>query len=118
MRPTRRQDPILVSAHRCLTRDAIEDALRLGVDYVEFDLQRCADGTLVVHHDPVDVPPPDALAYDDALGLLAGRSRAHLDVKFTDDGVVAAVAHAGARLGTDRLVVTTLDDRSVAAVRD
>ncbi|MDF1602397.1 glycerophosphodiester phosphodiesterase [Nocardioides sp. YIM 152315] len=118
MRLSRRHDPILVSAHRCLTRDAIEAALRLGVDYVEFDLQRCADGTLVVHHDPVDAPPRGALTFDDALDLLTGRSRAHLDVKFVGDGVVDAVAHAVARLGTDRLIVTTLDDRSVAAVRD
>lgn len=117
MSPSRRHDPILVSAHRCLTRDAIEAAIRLGVDYVEFDLQRCADGTLVVHHDPVDVPPSDALRFDEALDLLAGRSRAHLDVKFTGDGVVDAVAHAVEHLGTDRLVVTTLDDRSVADVR-
>jgi glycerophosphoryl diester phosphodiesterase len=122
MRLTRRQDPILVSAHRCLTREAIEEAIRLGVDYVEFDLQRCADGSMVVHHDPVDVAPPDALRYDEALGLIAGRSRAHLDVKFDGDGVidgvVEAVATAVGILGTDRLVVTTLDDRSVAAVRD
>ena len=117
MRPSRRHDPTLVSAHRCLTRESIEAALRLGVDYVEFDLQRCSDGTLVLNHDPVDVPPPDALSYDDALDLLAGRSRAHLDVKFYGDGVVDAVAHAVAHLGTDRLVVTTLDDESVAAVR-
>jgi glycerophosphoryl diester phosphodiesterase len=117
MRLSRRHDPTLVSAHRCLTRQAIEAALRLGVDYVEFDLQRCADGTLVLHHDPVDVPPPDALGYDDALTLLAGHSRAHLDVKFSGDGVVDAVAHAVQRLGTDRLIVTTLDEQSVAAVR-
>ena len=117
MRLPRRHDPVLVSAHRCLTRDAIETALRLGVDYVEFDLQRSADGSLVLHHDPIDVPPPDAVSYDDALALLAGRSRAHLDVKFTGDGVVEAVAHAVEVLGTDRLIVTTLDDRSVAAVR-
>ena len=118
MRPTRRQDPILVSAHRCLTRDAIEEAIRLGVDYIEFDLQRCADGSIVVAHDPVDVAPPDALRYDEALGLLAGRSRGHLAVKFDGDGVVDAVATAVEMLGTDRLIVTTLHDHSVAAVRD
>lgn len=118
MRLSRRHDPLLVSAHRCLTRESIEAAIRLGVDYVEFDLQRCDDGTLVLHHDPVAVPPSDALRYDEALALLAGRNRAHLDVKFTGDGVVDAVATAVEALGTDHLIVTTLDDRSVAAVRD
>jgi glycerophosphoryl diester phosphodiesterase len=117
MKPPLRHGPVLISAHRCLTRDAIEHAVRLGVDYVEFDVQRCADGSLILHHDPVDVAPPDAVTYDEALSLLAGRSRAHLDLKFTDDGVVQATADAVRLLGTDRLVVTTLDDRSVAAVR-
>jgi glycerophosphoryl diester phosphodiesterase len=113
----RRRDPVLISAHRCLTREELEEAVHLGVDYVEFDVQRCADGSLVLLHDPVDVAPPGAVTYDEALGLLAGRSRVHLDLKFTDDGVVDATAEAVRRLGTDRLVVTTLDDRSVAAVR-
>lgn len=117
MRLSRHHDPVLVSAHRCLTRDAIEAAVELGVDYVEFDVQRCADGSLVLHHDPVDVAPPGVVTYDEALGLLAGRSRVHLDLKFTGDGVVEATAEAVRRLGTDHLVVTTLDDRSVAAVR-
>ena len=80
-------------------------------------MQRCADGSLIVHHDPIEVAPPDALTYDEALRLLAGRSRVHLDLKITDDGVVEATAAAVRLLGTDRLVVTTLDDRSVAAVR-
>jgi glycerophosphoryl diester phosphodiesterase len=117
MRPSRRHDPTLISAHRCLTREAIEEALRLGVDYIEFDLQRCADGQLVLHHDPVDVPPPGVLTYDEALALLAGRNRAHLDVKFHGAGVLEAVERAVEVLGTDRLIVTTLDDESVATVR-
>lgn len=115
--PRRRRDPVLISAHRRLTREALEAAVHLGVDYVEFDVQRCADGSLVLNHDPIEVAPPDAVSYDEALALLAGRARVHLDLKFTDDGVVDAVAEAVGRLGTDRLVVTTLDDRSVAAVR-
>lgn len=117
MRPSRHHDPVLISAHRCLTRDALEHAIAIGADYVEFDVQRCADGSLVLHHDPVDVAPPDAVTYDEALELLAGRTRVHLDLKFTGDGVVEATAEAVRHLGTDRLVVTTLDDRSVAAVR-
>jgi glycerophosphoryl diester phosphodiesterase len=107
----------LVSAHRCLTREDIEAAVALGADYVEIDVQRCADGSLVVGHDPVDVAPPGTLAYADALDLVAGRARLHLDLK-VQDGEVPIVAQAVARLGTDRLLVTTLEDEGVRAVRE
>jgi glycerophosphoryl diester phosphodiesterase len=107
----------LVSAHRCLTREDIEAAIALGADYVEIDVQRTADGSLVLHHDPIDVAPPEVLRYDEALGLLAGRTRAHLDLKFHDD-VVEAAALAVDRLGTDHMLVTTLDDDAVRSVRD
>ena len=106
----------LVSAHRCLTREDIEAAIALGADYVEFDVQRCADGSLVLLHDPVDVAPPGTLTYAEALDLLAGRARAHLDLKIVG-GEVPAVAQAVARLGTDRLLVTTLEDEGVRVVR-
>ena len=107
----------LVSAHRCLTAVDIESAIALGADYVEFDVQRCADGSLVLSHDPVEVAPPGALTYDEALDLLAGRTRAHLDLKFLG-GEVPAVAQAVERLGTDHLLVTTLEDEAVRRVRD
>ncbi|MGY2703454.1 MULTISPECIES: glycerophosphodiester phosphodiesterase [unclassified Nocardioides] len=107
----------LVSAHRCLTSADIEAAIALGADYVEIDVQRTADGALVLHHDPVDVAPPDVLRYADALDLIAGRSRVHLDLKFRGDEV-AAVALAVDRLGTDRMLVTTGHDDGVRAVRD
>lgn len=107
----------LVSAHRCLTRAEIEAAISLGVDYIEFDVQRCADGTLVLHHDPVDEPPASALSYDEALDLLAGRARAHLDLKLVG-GEIPVVARAVERLGSDQLLVTTLEDDGVRALRD
>ena len=107
----------LVSAHRCLTSADIERAIALGADFVEFDVQRCADGTLVLHHDAVDEVPPGALRYDDALDLLAGRARAHLDLKF-EGGEVPVVARAVDRLGTDHMLVTTLHDHAVRAVLD
>jgi glycerophosphoryl diester phosphodiesterase len=107
----------LVSAHRCLTTADIEAAIAMGADYVEIDVQRCADGSLVLLHDPVDVAPPGALGYADALDLLAGRARLHLDLKVRG-GEVPIVEQAVARLGTDALLVTTLDDDGVRAVRD
>lgn len=107
----------LVSAHRCLTTADIEAAIALGADYVEFDVQRCADGALILHHDPVDEAPAGVLTYDEALDLLAGRAKAHLDLKFEGDEV-PVVARAVERLGTDDLLVTTLHDDAVRAVRD
>ena len=88
----------------------------MGADYVEFDVQRCADGSLVLHHDPVAAAPPGAVRYAEALELLAGRARAHLDLKFVG-GEVPVVAQAVARLGADRLLVTTLEDDGVHTVR-
>src|SRR4051812_26016413 len=107
----------LVSAHRCLTAADIEAAVALGADYVEIDVQRCADGSLILHHDPVDVAPPGTLAYAEALDLLAGRARLHLDLKVRG-GEVPIVGQAVDRLGADALLVTTLDDDGVRAVRD
>ena len=107
----------LVSAHRCLTSEDIESAIALGADYVEIDVQRTADGSLVLHHDPVDVPSLALLRYDEALGLIAGRARVHLDLKFHGHEV-EAVALAVERLGTDHMLVTTGHDDGVRSVRD
>jgi glycerophosphoryl diester phosphodiesterase len=132
-------DRVLVSAHRGgaglrttleNTTEVIEAAIALGVDFVEFDVQRCADGTLVVAHDAwvtahtvdeVTSLAPDVVRYDEVLDRLAGRCRAHVDLKASavrGDGAVAAVAHAVDRLGPDGFVVTTGSDRAVRAVRD
>ncbi len=106
----------LISAHRCLTAEEIEHAIGLGVDYVEFDVQRVSDGSLVLLHDLVDELPPDTITYDEALDLLAGRMRAHLDLKLRG-GEIPIVAAAIERLGTDHLLVTTGHDDAVRALR-
>ncbi|WP_435743705.1 glycerophosphodiester phosphodiesterase [Nocardioides sp. SYSU DS0663] len=129
-----RREPVLLSAHRCLTRDQVERAIDLDVDFVEFDVQRCGDGGLVVFHDDVvevdghEVPlatmteaelravVPGLLGYHDVLGLLGGRVGAHLDLKFVD-GCAEATARAVEAFGTEDLVVTTLDDQAVKDVR-
>lgn len=135
----RRRRHVLVSAHRCLTRPQIERALTLGVDYVEFDVQRCRDGALVLHHDPtffldgVEVSfadttgdrvrelLPGLLSYEEALGLLAGRCGAHIDIKASAaraDSAVAATALAVEVLGPDGFVMTTGSDRTVRTIRE
>ena len=147
---------MLVSAHRCgagedrtreNSRQALDEALALGVDYIEFDVQRCRDGTLVVFHDEwveeagvtvlvSDVTQPELMAlvgatvmsYDEVLEAVAGRAKAHLDLKFASpdetyaDPVttyeVAVTRLAVDRLGADNVIVTSHDDRGVRAVRD
>ena len=68
------------------------------------------------------------LRYEQVLEALAGRARAHVDLKFTSPDAAyghpastheaLATALAVERLGADNLIVTTLDDHAVRAVRD
>jgi len=128
-----RREQVLVSAHRMgaggdrareNTLPALEDALALHVDYVEFDVWRRDDGSYVVAHDPQhDL----GLAYDVVLRAFEGRAHAHIDLKFTspapayDEGrawEVEAARMAVDVLGHERMIVTTGHDRAVRAVRD
>jgi glycerophosphoryl diester phosphodiesterase len=124
---------VLVSAHRMgaggdrsreNTLPALEAALALGVDYVEFDVWRRADGSYVVAHDPEH---DHGLAYDVVLRAFDGRARAHIDLKFTSPGdaydegrawEVEAARLAVELLGQERMIVTTGHDLAVRAVRD
>ncbi|AWW36821.1 MULTISPECIES: glycerophosphodiester phosphodiesterase family protein [Streptomyces] len=129
-----------VSAHRggterfgAATWQAYEDALRSGAEYVEFDVRRTADGVFVVHHDPRvrHAGPPlsrithaelsDRAGYpvpvvDDVMQLIAGRLVGHLDLKETGHER-ELIDRATALLGPDGFVATTLEDRSVAAIK-
>lgn len=108
---------VLVSAHRGgagehlaheNTRTALERAITSGVDYVELDVQRRGDGSLVVLHE--DDGRVDVESFDGMLAALAGRAAAHLDLKFgSPDGVheIAAVRQALDALGPGPHVVTT-----------
>ncbi|WP_205472257.1 glycerophosphodiester phosphodiesterase [Nocardioides sp. SYSU D00038] len=152
---TRQRQQTLLSAHRFGAGDAVEaensmgallGALELGIEYVEFDVQRCLDGTLVVSHsahvrigdarariaaltlDQLRVLQPDVLLYAEVLDAIRGRARAHLDLKMTssheqyrDPGAayeVEATRLAVEALGVDNVIVTTLEDKGVRAVRD
>lgn len=126
-------EQVLVSAHRMgaggdrsreNTLEALEAAVALGVDYVEFDVWRHDDGRYVVAHDPEH---DTGLAYDAVLEALRGRAHAHIDLKFTSPGErydagnaweVDAARRAVEVLGQDRMIITTGDDRAVRAVRD
>ena len=81
------------------TYEAYRSALETGAEYVEFDIRRTADGTLVSCHPArVSRRPVAAVSYDrlcrlagyrvprmtEVLPLLAGRAAAHLDLKQAD----------------------------------
>ena len=127
------------------TRDALVDAVLLECEYVEIDVQRCRGGAHVVHHDDVvldgdrQVPistltleeftelAGPRLMLDEALEVLRGRKKVHLDLKFLsdpDDGgdighghEVELVEQVIDIMGAENVVVTTLEDESVRAIR-
>lgn len=151
MRTSARPDPVRISAHRCgvgkhpgrqNSWDGLRHALSLDAEYVEFDVRRLADDTLVVLHDAdVDGRPvnrmtfdalaarrPDIARYEDFLAAIAGHKRAHIDLKFSsyrradhpdrEPAAVRAVATAVELLGAENVLATLGDDRAVRAVRD
>ncbi len=111
---------------------AYQSALELGVDYVEFDVRRTRDGALVVYHDkraeaaglrPFELTRDELLAaaggelptLRDMLELLAGRAKAHIDVK--EPGYESEVVTAALDvLGPNGFLVTG-EDAVVAGVK-
>ncbi|WP_188669835.1 glycerophosphodiester phosphodiesterase [Hoyosella rhizosphaerae] len=146
----------MISAHRCGAgadlalgngRAALERALQLDVDFVEFDVQLCGDDTFVLHHDDHIVADgerilltsltfdefaslvDDPITFKQALEILQrSDKKAHIDFKFsTGDGEtedpearteVAAARLAIDTLGCENFIITTLEDDSVRALRD
>lgn len=146
---------VMISAHRCgagadthleNTRVALDRALTMDLEFVEFDVQRCGDETFVLYHnDWIDVDGRSVplseltfeqfasradhfLRYDEVLTALAGRKRAHIDFKFVSDDSayadpestheVVATRIALDIMGAENMIVTTLEDQSVRVVRD
>ena len=130
----------LISAHRgscgvagLPAAEGYDRAIALGVDYVELDVRRTADGVLVNYHD--DRTPSgratasltypvlkaelgaELLIIDELLDVVAGRAALHVDLKESGDeaGIVRMLlAHkAGARF-----VVTTGEVQSILTVKD
>jgi glycerophosphoryl diester phosphodiesterase len=132
-------------ASRENTLEAMIEAAALDCEYVEFDVQRCRGGVHVLYHDdfvldgrrriPIRTLTFDEfvayadtyLLLDQALEIFRDRKKVHLDLKFLsdpDDGgrdgdghEVALVAHVIDVMGAENLIVTTLEDESVRAVR-
>lgn len=106
-------------------------AIEAGVDYVEFDVRLTADRRPVLSHGDVlsggeersiaehtydEFAPGSLLDLDAILDLLAGRVRAHVDLKVRGDEV-ALVSRIVDVLGVDNVIITTEQDSSVRAIR-
>jgi len=114
---------------------ALETALSARADMFEFDVRRCGDGSLVVHHDPEiasrSLAMFDYSAADDAarqLGyrlprlkdvLRVARGRIQLDVELKQDGYEHVVIEEVVQSGFDleSFVVTSFERNAVAALR-
>jgi glycerophosphoryl diester phosphodiesterase len=126
---------VQISAHagdRAATLETYRTAVATGADYVELDIRRTADGALVAFHDPCTAQgdPLAAVSYArlcdlagyrvptvaDVLATITGHAKGHLDLKDTggEDEVVRLALDV---LGPGQFVITTLEDRSVAAIR-
>lgn len=113
------------------TYQAYRAALEAGSDYVEFDVRRTLDGTLVACHDAgfgrersVSQLTLDTLrglaGYEvpevaELLRLIAGRARAHVDLKDSNSaGEVVELALS--LLSPADMIVTTRDARALRAI--
>ncbi len=131
-------DGVKISAHGHTegTEDgtiaSYQHALGTGVDYIEFDIRRTADGELVTFHDRCTPQghPLSAISYQrlcdlvgyevpkaaDVLNAIKGRAMGHLDLKEMGDED-ETVQLALDILGPGEFIVTTLEDASVHAIR-
>jgi len=128
-----------ISAHRgggetarSGTYEAYRSALEAGAEYVEFDVRRTSDGTLVAFHRArlgwgravaavsyarlCDLAGHEVPRVAELMQLLAGRAVGHLDLKETSCADVI-VRHAIEALGPAGVVVTTEEDAVAAALK-
>ena len=129
----------LISAHRgscgvagLPAAERYDRAIRLGVDYVELDVRRTADGVYVNYHD--DVTPShrptgslsfkdlkaevgaELLTLDEVLGAVADRAGLHVDLK--EPGFEAEIVRAIiTRQPAKGFVVTTGEVESIRAIK-
>jgi glycerophosphoryl diester phosphodiesterase len=78
------------------TRESFEAALEHGVDMIEFDVLRLADGRIVLAHDYADAARREPLTLEDGLDILAGAgyTEVELDVDLKLPGYEREVVEA------------------------
>lgn len=62
------------------TRESFQAALDIGVDMIEFDVLRVADGSIVLAHDFEEAAHREPLTLDEGLDLLAGDAYAGVEL--------------------------------------
>jgi glycerophosphoryl diester phosphodiesterase len=131
---------LLISAHRgscgvpgLPAAERYDRAIGLGVDYVELDVRRTADGRYVNYHDDVtpsghrvgsltfaglkDELGPELLSLDELFDVVGGRAGLHVDLK--EPGYESEIIRAIlARAAVDRFVVTTGDVESIRTIKE
>lgn len=128
-----------ISAHRGggetapeATYEAFAAAVDTGAEFIEFDIRRTSDADFVVYHDAaIKGRPLAALGYStlcalagyevpragEVMRLIAGKAIGHLDLKERGDEVTI-IEQALEVLGWGNFVATTLEDASVAVIKD
>lgn len=130
----------LISAHRgqcgiegLPALERYRRAIELGVDYVEFDVRRTADGVYVAYHDPRTPSGrligslayagvkaelgPEVLTLHELFGLARSPIGLHIDLK--EVGYEAHVVRlALARFATGQFVITSLEDVSIRTIKE
>ncbi|MBG6096820.1 glycerophosphodiester phosphodiesterase [Nocardioides sp. WG-D5] len=148
------QKRALLSAHRAAARqsghrdnswESLQEAVRMEVDYVEFDVHRTRDGEFVLHHDGhirdrigrkvriadrtyaalSRLAPFRLVRYREALELLAAHGKhAHIDLKFASPSNHLGLPHEvdaaeiALEVMRESFIVTTMVDESVRVLRD
>jgi glycerophosphoryl diester phosphodiesterase len=102
------------------TLASFDAALAAGVDMVEFDVLRVADGRLVLAHDLLDSERPDVLTLDEGLDHLVTDAYAgvELDVDLKRPGYEREVVDAlRARGLLGRTLISTMEEASLPVIR-
>ena len=101
---------LIVSAHQGYPR-----LLNSGADFLEVDVRRTMDGTIVVSHDE-PLPGAKHVTLDEVLQAVAGRVGLQLDLK--EPGYeVELIDTALKRLPPDKIVVTTEMEDSLRLIK-
>jgi glycerophosphoryl diester phosphodiesterase len=102
------------------TLASFDAALAAGIDMVEFDVLRVADGRLVLAHDLRDSERPDVLTLDEGLDHLVtdAYTGVELDVDLKQAGYEREVVDAlRARGLLERTLVSTMEETSLPVLR-